>query len=104
MHRRSWIVGLIAASFTTACFNKHPNVIPPTHSDKVLFDRAAEEMRQKNFAVVNLDLQALLNTYPTSKYAAKAKSLLQDPRIANCGNFSSTPETCNGVAKAHPSH
>jgi len=103
MHRRSWIVGVIAASFATACFNKPSTEVRSTHPDKVLFDRAMDAMRQKHFDVANLDLQTLLNTYPTSEYAAKAKSLLQDPRIANCGQFTTTPEKCDGVAQTRPS-
>jgi outer membrane protein assembly factor BamD (BamD/ComL family) len=103
MHRRSWIVGLIAASFGAACFNKPATEIRSTHPDKILFDRAKDAMRQKHFDVTNLDLQTLLNTYPTSEYADKAKALLQDPRIANCGQFTTSPEKCDGLAGARPS-
>src|ERR1700751_796696 len=81
VHPRSWIVGLIATSFATACSNKPSAGVRSTHPDKILLDRAKDAMRQKQFDVANLDLQTLLNTDPTSEYAAKAKSLLQDPRI-----------------------
>ena len=90
MHRKSWIIGLIVASFATACFNRLPTDVRVPHPDKALFDHAKDAIRQKHFDVANLAL--LLNTYPTSEYAPKAKSLLQDPRIANCGQFTTTPE------------
>ena len=75
-----------------------------TDPDKALFNRAKDAIQQKRFDVANLALQTLLNTYPTSEYTAEAKSLLQDPRIANCGQFSMTPEKCDGAAQTHPSH
>src|ERR1700687_5680188 len=39
-----------------------------------------------NFTVANLTLQTLVSTYPDSEYAGKAKLVLEDPRIAKCGN------------------
>ena len=39
--------------------------------------------------------QTLLNTYPNSEYARKARLALEDPRIAGCGQPWSPPE-CNG--------
>ena len=74
-----------------------------THPDQVLFDRAKEAMRQKRFDIANLDLQTLLNTYPNSKFAVKAKALLNDPEIANCGQFNTTPEKCDGEARKRQS-
>jgi len=95
MHRASWIVGLIAVSQLTACTSEQ---MRSTHPDKLLFDHAKEAMQYKRFDVANLDLQTLVNTYPTSEYEAQAKSLLQDPRIANCGQFTTRPEKCDGMA------
>lgn len=72
--------------------------------DKVLFDRAKDALQRKQFDVANLDLQTLVNTYPTSDYVPEAKSLLQDPRIAGCGQFSTTPGKCGGIAQTRPLH
>ena len=44
-------------------------------------------MRQKQFTVANLTLQTLVNTYPESNYARKARVVLQDAQIANAGNL-----------------
>jgi len=72
--------------------------------DEALFDHAMSAVEQKRFSVANLSLQTLVNTYPNSEYASKAKSVLQDPRIAECGeSFSSTPNDCDGKSAATPS-
>jgi outer membrane protein assembly factor BamD len=41
--------------------------------DKVLYDRAVEDVRRKRFIEARLDFQTLINTYPDSEYLAKAK-------------------------------
>jgi outer membrane protein assembly factor BamD (BamD/ComL family) len=99
MHRASWIVGLIAVSLLTACTSEQ---MRSKHPDKLLFDRAKEAMRDKRFNVANLDLQTLVNTYPTSEYAAQATWLLQDSRIANCGQFTTSPEKCDVLELTSP--
>lgn len=56
------------------------------HPDEVLSERAMDAVEQKHFDVAHVTLQTLINTYPDSPYAARAKSALQDPRIADCGD------------------
>ena len=56
------------------------------HPDDVLFERAMYAVEQKHFDVAHITLQTLINTYPDSLYAARAKSALRDPRIADCGD------------------
>ena len=63
--------------------------------DKVLFEKAMSAMRQKQFTVANLTLQTLVNTYPESNYARKARVVLQDPQIAKCGQSWSTDPDCD---------
>jgi outer membrane protein assembly factor BamD len=46
--------------------------------DKVLYDRAMDEIKHSKFEVARLQLQALLNTYPDSVYLAKAKLAVAD--------------------------
>jgi outer membrane protein assembly factor BamD len=46
--------------------------------DKVLYDRATDEIKHGKFEVARLQLQALLNTYPESEYLAKAKLAVAD--------------------------
>jgi len=65
--------------------------------DKVLFDRAMDAVQQKRFDVAHLTLETLVNTYPDSSYARRAEVVLQDPRIANCGELWPTRSGCDGV-------
>jgi hypothetical protein len=60
--------------------------------DKALYDRAIIAAAQRRFDVAHLTLQTLVNTYPDSEYAAKAKVLLQDEEIGNCGGVWSIPD------------
>src|ERR1700722_16025971 len=41
--------------------------------DKVLYDRAMLDVKQRKYTEGRLDLQTLINTYPDSEYLAKAK-------------------------------
>jgi len=66
-----------------------------TPPEKVLFEKAMAAWQAKRYTVANLTFQTLLNTYPNSEYARKARLALEDPRIAGCGQPWSPPE-CNG--------
>src|ERR1700722_3489891 len=46
--------------------------------DKELFDKALNAMKKGKFDVARLDLQTLLNTYPESEYAMRAKLAIGD--------------------------
>ena len=46
--------------------------------DKVLFDRAMEDLKKSRYTVARLTLQTLINTYPDSEYLAKAKLAVAD--------------------------
>ncbi len=68
--------------------------------DRVLFDRAMKAINSKQFAVARLTLQTLINTYPESKYANKAKRLLKEQKAGSCENVWSSPpcsEVCSGI-------
>lgn len=56
------------------------------HPDEVLFERALDTTKRKDFTAAHLTLVTLINTYPDSEYADKARLALQDPRIASCGD------------------
>ena len=64
------------------------------HPDEVLFERAMYAVQQEHFTVAHITLQTLINTYPDSLYAARAKSALGDPRIADCGEAWTTSTEC----------
>src|SRR5882672_9540670 len=46
--------------------------------DKVLFDKAIEDIEHSRFERARLTLQTLMNTYDTSEYLAKAKLAVAD--------------------------
>src|SRR5579859_988595 len=73
-----------------------PAEIGLRHPDEVLFERATYEVEQKHFEVARVTLQTLVNTYPDSEYADKARVALRDPRIAHCeGRLDLFSSECN---------
>jgi hypothetical protein len=103
MYHTRQIVGLICALLCglTAC---QPYAeCSSGHPDRVLFDRAMDAVHQKHFDVARITLETLVNTYPDSRYARRAEEVLQNPRIANCGESWSASSGCflkqAGVAK-----
>lgn len=46
--------------------------------DKVLYDRAMDDIKHGRYTVARLTLQTLINTYPDSEYLAKAKLAMAD--------------------------
>src|SRR5215469_10254187 len=46
--------------------------------DKVLFDKAMQALKKGKYDVARLDLQTLLNTYPETEYAMRAKLAIGD--------------------------
>jgi hypothetical protein len=97
MLRRWQALSLMAASLCvlmTACIQLPDAKVGSTHHDKLLFERAMSAVEQGRFTVANLTLQTLINTYPDSEYASKAKQVLEDPRIAPCGESSTSSPQC----------
>ena len=64
------------------CFGKKEKKQPDTGAsaepDKVLYERAMEDLRKGRHIVGRLTLQTLINTYPDSEYLAKAKLAIAD--------------------------
>ena len=46
--------------------------------DKILYDRAMDDIKKNKHAIARLTLQTLINTYPDSEYLAKAKLAIAD--------------------------
>lgn len=67
--------------------------------DQELLDKAIDAIGRQRFDIAHLTLQTLLNTYPNSEYAAKAKELLSDPKIARCGEKSFSNCGADGPAR-----
>jgi outer membrane protein assembly factor BamD (BamD/ComL family) len=83
MHLRWHTVSLMAALLCVlmmGCSRWPDAEVSSTQHDKLLFEHAMSAVEQGRFGVANLTLQTLVNTYPDSEYASKAKELLEDPR------------------------
>jgi hypothetical protein len=96
MLRRRWTLSLVAVSLCvllTACIKWPVGEVSSTLHDKVLFERAMSAVEQDRFSAANLTFQTLINTYPDSEYASRAKRMLDDPRVAPCGeSWTSSPQ------------
>ena len=84
------LLGVLAAA--VACTNKKvSNPIANVDSkqpDKVLFDRAVDDMKHNRFDQARLALQTLINTYPDSEFIARAKLAVADSWYAEGGSAS----------------
>ena len=102
--RRGWqIVSLMAVLCGLAACLKWPDTeISSKQPDKVLFERAMFAIGHNHFDVASLTLQTLVNTYPDSEYARKAEFVLEDPRIAKCGESWNSSPQCDGRLATTP--
>ena len=77
---------------TAACTNKKVNNplanVGSKQPDKVLFDRAMEQMKHNRFDQARMILQTLINTYPDSEFIARAKLAVGDSWYAEGGTTS----------------
>jgi outer membrane protein assembly factor BamD len=58
--------------------NKSVNADNTAEPDKILYDKAMEDIKHGRHEVGRLNLQTLINTYPDSEYLAKAKLAIAD--------------------------
>jgi outer membrane protein assembly factor BamD len=58
---------------------------PGDQPDKILYERAVNEIRHGRYDVGRLTLQTLLNTYPDSEYLSKAKLAIADSYFSEGG-------------------
>lgn len=74
-------MALLGALLLAGCGGKkfgQANTDASAEPDKVLFERAQEDIRKGRHAVARLTLQTLINTYPDSEYLAKAALAVAD--------------------------
>lgn len=79
-YRAIWIT-LLAAVMLAGCSGmREPAAVPGNSAqpDKVLYDRATNDIKHGRYIQGRLDLQTLINTYPDSEYLAKAKLAIAD--------------------------
>jgi outer membrane protein assembly factor BamD len=75
-------LSMVAVLLASCGLKRHPYENPITKDtqqpDKVLFDKAVNDMEHARYEVARLTLQTLINTYDTSEYLAKAKLAIAD--------------------------
>ena len=94
MSRRTPLLASLAMLLlvTAACTNKKVNNplanVGSKQPDKVLFDRAMDQMKHNRFDQARMILQTLINTYPDSEFIARAKLAVGDSWYAEGGTTS----------------
>jgi outer membrane protein assembly factor BamD len=79
-----WVALLGGVSLPGCLFHRHRHedlataVNPGDQPDKILYEKATNEIRHGRYDVGRLTLQTLINTYPDSEYLAKAKLAIAD--------------------------
>src|SRR6202158_5656652 len=75
-------LGLLAVLLSSCGLRRHPYQNPITKDtqqpDKVLFDKAINDLEHSKYEIARLTLQTLINTYDTSEFLAKAKLAIAD--------------------------
>src|SRR5712691_6696533 len=74
---------ILVAGLTTSCgFRRHKYDNPITKNtsqpDKVLFDKAINDIEHSRFEVARITLNTMINTYDQSEFLAKAKLAIAD--------------------------
>src|SRR5437868_14060014 len=80
---RNLIVLIVAVGLLSSCGlrrKKYDNPITKDtqQPDKVLFDKAVNDIEHSRYEIARLTLQTLINTYDTSEFLAKAKLAIAD--------------------------
>jgi len=89
-----FLCGLIGCSPVAKVVTQHP--------DEVLFQRGMEAACRKDLTAAHITLATLVNTYPDSQYAQRAKAALQDPQFANCEDSWTTSSECEITETMEP--
>ena len=92
MHRRilAFFGPALLVITLAGCHNKKVNNplanVGSKQPDKVLFDRAMDQMKHNHMDQARIILQTLINTYPDSEYIARAKLAVGDSWYAEGGS------------------
>jgi len=70
--------------------NKSTSAENTAEPDKILYDKAMEDVKHGRHEVGRLNLQTLINTYPDSEYLAKAKLSIADSFFKEAGKANMT--------------
>src|SRR5882757_8484835 len=70
--------------------NKSTSADNTAEPDKILYNKAIEDVKHGRHEVGRLNLQTLINTYPDSEYLAKAKLAIADSYFKEGGTANTT--------------
>src|ERR1035441_10451469 len=82
-------LALLALALCGGCIHKkyeNPITKDTQQPDKVLFDKAIQDIEHSRFEVARLTLNTLMNTYDTSEFLAKAKLAIADSWYREAGS------------------
>jgi outer membrane protein assembly factor BamD len=74
----------------TATAKPDTNNTASAEADKILYERAVNDLQHSRFETARLSLQTLINTYPDSEYLAKAKLSIADSYFKEGGTTGMT--------------
>jgi outer membrane protein assembly factor BamD len=81
----NWLAALAAVIVLAGCAGQKTATAKPdtnktesAEADKVLYERALNDLKHNRFDTARLSFQTLINTYPDSEYLAKAKLSIAD--------------------------
>jgi outer membrane protein assembly factor BamD len=87
-NRQFIFVLALSETALSGCFGKKqaaPVAGTSAEPDKVLYERATQDLKKSKYTVARLALQTLINTYPDSEYLAKAKLEIADSYYKEAG-------------------
>jgi outer membrane protein assembly factor BamD len=79
-------LGGCGAAKNTATAKPATNTNESAEADKVLYERALNDLKHNRFDLSRLSMQTLINTYPDSEYLAKAKLAIADSYFKEGGS------------------
>jgi outer membrane protein assembly factor BamD len=79
----NWLPAFLAVMILTGCAAKKTASSPAdktesAEADKLLYERAMNDLQHNRLELARLNMQTLINTYPDSEYLAKAKLAIAD--------------------------
>jgi outer membrane protein assembly factor BamD len=88
-----WMGAVLAVMIFTGCAGKKattnsakPEANDSAEADKLLYERAVNDLQHNRFELARLSMQTLINTYPDSEYLAKAKLAIADSYFKEGGS------------------
>src|SRR5438270_4668943 len=75
------VLAALSLGLLSSCIHKRyetPITKNTQQPDKVLFDQAIKDIEHGRYEVARISMQALMNTYESSEYMAKAKLAITD--------------------------